>query len=238
VGVSKDKPVCLITGLGDGTGGACARRFHQGGYRIAMLARTQERLDRFETELEGSKGYQCNVMDLDHLTDIAKQVAAEMGAPEVVIHNAAGGSFQSFLGDKPDHLERNFRINTTSLLYNARATAPAMIKAGKGAIIVTGNTSALRGKANYAFFAPTKAAQRILAQSMARELGPKGVHVAYVLIDASIDTPWTRHLRSDDPPEDFFCKPPAIAETIYHVAHQDKSGWTFDVDLRPFGENW
>ena len=73
---------------------------------------------------------------------------------------------------------------------------------------------------------------------MARELGPKGVHVAYVLIDASIDTPWTRHLRSDDPPEDFFCKPPAIAEPIYHVAHQDKSGWTFDVDLRPFGENW
>jgi len=236
--VGEKRPVCLITGLGDGTGGACARRFHKGGYRLAMLARTQERLDRFEAELEGSRGYQCNVMDLDHLTATAEKVATEMGAPEVVIHNAAGGSFQNFLGDKPQHLERNFRINTTALLYIARATAPAMIEAGKGSIIVTGNTSALRGKANYAFFAPTKAAQRILAQSIAREVGPKGVHVAYVLIDASIDTPWTRHLGPSDRPEDFFCKPAAIADTIYHVAHQDRSAWTFDVDLRPFGEDW
>ena len=236
--MGEKRPVCLITGLGDGTGGACARRFHKGGYRLAMLARTQERLDRFEAELEGSRGYQCNVMDLDHLTATVEKVAREMGAPEVVIHNAAGGSFQNFLGDKPQHLERNFRINTTALLYIARATAPAMIEAGKGSIIVTGNTSALRGKANYAFFAPTKAAQRILAQSIARELGPKGVHVAYVLIDASIDTPWTRHLGPSDRPESFFCKPPAIADTIYHVAHQDRSAWTFDVDLRPFGEDW
>ena len=129
MGESEKRPVCLITGLGDGTGGACARRFHTGGYRLAMLARTQERLDRFEAELEGSRGYQCNVMDLDHLTATAEKVAAEMGAPEVVIHNAAGGSFQNFLGDKPQHLERNFRINTTSLLYIARATAPAMIEA-------------------------------------------------------------------------------------------------------------
>ena len=233
-----DFPVCLITGLGDGTGGACARRFTDGGYRIAMLARTKERLDRFEAELQGSKGYECDVMDLDHLTDTIERVSTEMGAPEVVIHNAAGGSFQNFLGDKPHHLERNFRINTTSLLYVARATAPAMIKAGKGAIIVTGNTSAIRGKANYAFFAPTKAAQRILSQSMARYLGPKGVHVAYVLIDASIDTPWTRHLTPSDKPDDDFCKPPAIADTIFHVAHQERSAWTFDVDLRPFGEVW
>ena len=236
--MAEKKPVCLITGLGDGTGGSCARRFHQGGYRIAMLARTKERLDRFEAELEGSRGYQCNVMDLDHLTQTAEKVAREMGPPEVVIHNAASGSFQNFLGDKPQHLERNFRINTTALLYIARATAPAMIEAGRGSIIVTGNTSAMRGKANYAFFAPTKAAQRILAQSMARELGPKGVHVAYVLIDASIDTPWTRHLGPSDRPEEDFAKPPAIAETIFHVAHQDRSAWTFDVDLRPFGENW
>ena len=231
-------PVCLITGLGDGTGGACARRFAAGGYRIAMLARTKERLDRFEVELEGSRGYQCNVMDLDHLTETAERVTVEMGAPEVVIHNAAGGSFQSFLGDKPEHLERNFRINTTALLYIARATAPAMIEAGKGAIVVTGNTSAMRGKANFALFAPTKAAQRILAQSMARELGPKGAHVAYVIIDARIDTPWTRHLAPSDKPDDYFCKPPAIAETIYHDAHQERSAWTFDVDLRPFGEVW
>ena len=86
-------------------------------------------------------------------------------------------------------------------------------------------------------FAPTKAAQRILAQSMARTLGPQGVHVAYVVIDAVIDVPWTRAMFSDKPDE-FFIAPAAIADTVWHVAHQDRSAWSFDVELRPFAENW
>ena len=92
----------------------------------------------------------------------------------------------------PAMLNRNFQVNTMGLLYLARRVAPAMITAGRGAIIVTGNTSAQRGRANFAGFAPTKAAQRILAEAMARDLGPKGVHVAYVVIDAVIDVPWAR----------------------------------------------
>ena len=160
-------------------------------------------------------------------------VAARVIAPAPVVPNA------SPISASPKTIAATTCVHPASrIVATARATAPAMIEAGEGAIIVTGNTSALRGKANYAFFAPTKAAQRILAQSMARELGPKGVHVAYVLIDASIDTPWTRHLGPKDMPEDYFCKPPAIAETIYHIAHQERSAWTFDVDLRPFGESW
>ena len=113
-----------------------------------------------------------------------------------------------------------------------------MIEEGEGAIIITGNTSSLRGKANFAYFAPTKAAQRILAEAMARDLGPKGVHVAYLLIDASIDTPRTRPLFATDKPDEFFCKPSAIAEEAYHVAHQDRSAWSFLVELRPDIENW
>jgi len=103
--------------------------------------------------------------------------------------------------------------------------------------MVTGNTSALRGKAGFAGFAPTKAAQRILAQAMARDLGPKGVHVAYFVIDAVIDVPWTRQMFGGKP-DDFFIHPAAIADEVFHVAHQERSAWSFDVELRPFGESW
>jgi NAD(P)-dependent dehydrogenase (short-subunit alcohol dehydrogenase family) len=208
-----------------------------------MFARNRERLDELESEIGEAKGYVCDVSDLEQLVDTVHKVQSEMGSPEVLIHNAVsgvldGGGASTFLESDPQRLERNFRVNTTSLLYLAREVAPAMIDAGRGAILVTGNTSAMRGKARFAYFAPTKAAQRILAQSMARDLGPKGVHVAYVLIDAAIDTPRTRPVFAADKPDDFFCKPTAIADEMFHVAHQDRSAWSFDVEMRPFGENW
>src|SRR5205823_12553448 len=133
----------------------------------------------------------------------------------------------------PKILNANFQVNVMALLHLARRLAPAMIEAGSGAIIVTGNTSALRGRANFAGFAPTKAAQRILAEAMARELGPKGVHVAYVIVDAVIDLEWTRK-RWPERPDDFFIKPRAIADEIWHVVQQDRSAWSFNVELRPF----
>ncbi len=232
------KPVCLITGVGDGTGAALARRFAKGGYRVAMLARNQERLEALEKEIPNAKAYVCDVRDLEALLASVDAVRAEMGAPSVLVHNAVSATFKTFLEADPEDLERNFRVNTTSLLYLARALAPAMIDAGHGAIMVTGNTAALRGIPAYAVFAPTKAAQRILAQSLARDLGPKGVHVAYITIDAAIDTPWTRIPFNSDKPDDFFSKPEAIAEEVFHVAHQDRSTWSFDVELRPFAEAW
>ena len=104
-------------------------------------------------------------------------------------------------------------------------------------IIATGNTSALRGEAGFVGFAPTRAAQRIPAESIAREVVPKGVHVAYVMIDAVIDLEWTRQMFPNAPDE-FFIKPAAIAEEVWHVAHQDRSAWSFNVELRPFRETW
>ncbi len=232
------QPVCLITGVGAGTGAALARRFAAGGYRVAMLARNRERLDALEKEIGDAKGYVCELADLDALLATVESVRTEMGAPSVLVHNAVSATFKTFLEADPEDLERNFRVNTTSLLYLARALAPAMVDAGHGSIMVTGNTAALRGVPAYAVFAPTKAAQRILAQSLARDLGPKGVHVAYITIDAAIDTPWTRIPFNPDKPNDFFSKPEAIAEEVFHVAHQDRSTWSFDVEIRPFGEKW
>ena len=214
------QPVCLITGVGDGTGAALARRFAKGGYSVAMLARNRDRLDALEQELPNARAYACEIADIEALLATVEAVRAEMGAPSMLVHNAVSATFQTFLDADPEDLERNFRVNTTALLYLARELAPDMIEAGKGAIMVTGNTAALRGIPNTAVFAPTKAAQRILAQSLARDLGPKGVHVAYVTIDAAIDTPWTRIPLHPDKPEDFFSKPHAIADEVFHVAHQ------------------
>lgn len=231
------EPICLITGVGPGTGAALSRRFARGGYSVAMLARDRERLTRLEADVAGSRGYVCDVTDEATINDTIAQVKDDLGSPEVVIHNAVGGAFGDFLEIEPDTLAYNFQVNTMGLLHLARAVAPDMIAAGKGVIIASGNTSALRGKPRFAGFAPTKAAQRILAESMARSLGPKGIHVAYIVIDAVIDLEWTRKMLSDKP-DDFFIQPDAIADTAFHVAHQDPSGWSFNVELRPFGEVW
>ena len=231
------KPICMISGVGPGTGAALVRRFVAGGYQVAMLARTEGRLAALQAEVPGSRAYPCDVTDEARVNAVVAAVTHDMGAPRVLVHNAVGGAFGDFLAIDPAVLERNFRINAMGLLHLARAAAPAMIAAGDGAILVTGNTSALRGKANFAGFAPTKAAQRILAQSIARSLGPKGIHVAYVVVDAVIDVPLMR-ARMPDKPDEFFAKPAGIADTVWHLAHQDRSTWSFDVDLRPYGESW
>jgi NAD(P)-dependent dehydrogenase (short-subunit alcohol dehydrogenase family) len=231
------KPVCVISGVGPGTGSALARRFARGDYRVAMLARNAERLNGLERELAGSKAYACDVSNASQVEATVDKIEREIGAPTVLIHNAVGGAFGSFLEIDPAVLNRNFQINTMGLLYLARRLAPAMVSAGRGNIIVTGNTSALRGRPSFAGFAPTKAAQRILAEAMARELGPKGVHVSYIIIDAVIDVPWTRE-RFKDKPDDFFLKPAAIAEEAWHLTQQDRSAWSFNVELRPFREIW
>jgi NAD(P)-dependent dehydrogenase (short-subunit alcohol dehydrogenase family) len=231
------QPVCLITGVGPGTGSALARRFAAGGYRIAMLARNAARLAALEQELPGAKAYVCDAADAAQVDAAVAAIEAELGAPSVLLYNAVGGSFGSFLDIDPGVLDRNFQVNVMGLLFIARRLAPAMVSAGKGAIVVTGNTSALRGKPGFAGFAPTKAAQRILAESIGRDLGPKGVHVAYIVIDAVIDVPWTRE-RYSEKADDFFIKPAAIADEAWHVVHQDRSAWSFNVEIRPFHEPW
>lgn len=235
--MSNTKPVAVVTGVGPGTGAAIARRFASGGYAVAMLARDRNRLVRLESEIAGARAFPCDVTDESQIDAALGAIRAELGAPKILVHNAVGGAFGNFMEIDPKVLNQNFQVNTMALLHLARRLAPAMVAAGDGAIVASGNTSALRGKANFAGFAPTKAAQRILAESIARELGPKGVHVAYVLIDAVIDLEWTRK-RFPQAPDAFFIKPSAIADEIWHVAHQDRSAWSFNVEVRPFGETW
>jgi NADP-dependent 3-hydroxy acid dehydrogenase YdfG len=227
------KPLALVTGVGPGTGAAVARRFAAGGYRVAMLARDAERLASLEQQIADSIALPCDVGDAAALA----RAVAQAGEPTVVVHNAVGGAFGTFEQVEPQTLQRNFEVNTMALFHLARLTTPAMVKAGRGALIVTGNTAAQRGRAAFAGFAPTKAAQRILAESLARDLGPKGVHVAYLVIDAVIDVPWQRK-RLPDAKDDFFISPASIADEVFHLAHQPKDAWSFLAEVRPFHEPW
>lgn len=232
-----EKGVCLVTGVGPGTGAALVRRFAQGGYKVAMLARSQDRLEALEAEISNTKAFQCDVSDPAALEEVVNQVRATLGKPKIVIHNAVGGVFGSFREIDPAVLEANFQTNTMALLHLARLTVDDMIESGGGVILCTGNTSAYRGKAAFAGFAPSKAAQRILLESIAREAGPQGVHAAFMAIDAVIDVPWTREMFADKP-DDFFCQPADIAQVCYDVAHQPRTAWCSEMVIRPFGENW
>lgn len=230
---TSEQPLALITGVGPGVGTSLVRRFAEAGYRVAMIARDVDRLAQLEAEVPGAFSMPCDVTD----TQALKQVIDKIGAPKVVVHNAVGGSFASFQQTDPAVLQKNFEINTMALLHLAQLVAPGMIEAGEGSIIVTGNTSALRGKPKFAGFAPTKAAQRILAESLARDLGPKGIHVAYLVIDAVIDVPWARKMHSEAA-DDFFIQPKSIAAEVFHLAHQPKDAWSFLAEVRPYHEKW
>ena len=226
-----------MTGVGPGTGRAIARRFSAAGYRLAILARNQDRLAALAEDL----GQDTIVLPYDVTDPLALGHALDVlqvhGTPEVVVNNAVGGTFGNYRDIDLADISRNFDINVLAVLRIARRLIPDMVEAGGGSFLATGNTSAYRGKPNFAAFAPTKAGQRILLESIAREEGPRGIHCAYVAIDAVIDLDWTRKMAPDKP-DDFFCKPEDIAEEVFRISQQPRSAWSFDSVIRPFGEPW
>lgn len=231
--MSASRPLALVTGVGPGTGSALVKRFAEGGYRVAMLARSADRLAQLAGEVEGTIACPCDITDQTALSE----TVARLGTPRVVVHNAVAGAFGTWEQIETETLRQNIEINTLAMMNLAKLTAPAMVEAGEGALIVTGNTSALRGSAMFAGFAPSKAAQRILAESLARDLAPKGVHVAYLIIDAVIDVPWARQ-RYAEKGDDFFISPASIAAEVFHLAHQPRDAWSFLAEVRPFHEPW
>jgi NAD(P)-dependent dehydrogenase (short-subunit alcohol dehydrogenase family) len=231
------KPVCLVTGVGPGNGAALARRFASEGYRVAMLARSADRLELLAKEIGDAHAYPCDVADPRALGEVLERVRGELGTVEVALHNAGSGAFTSFEQLSFEAFEQAWRVNALALLALAKGVVAGMRQLRRGAIVVTGATASLRGNPMTAAFAPAKAAQRSLAQSLAKTLGPQGIHVALVVVDGVIDIPATRAFLRDRP-DDFFLKPDAIAEAIWHLVQQDRSAWTFEVDLRPFGEKW
>ncbi|MGF1606938.1 MAG: SDR family NAD(P)-dependent oxidoreductase [Rhodothalassiaceae bacterium] len=231
--------VCAIIGVGPGNGEAYARRFAADGYAVALMARSADKLDRLAAELDGARAYACDAADPDQVTAALAQAAQALGAVDVLLYNAGSGIFGAIDEIELEAMEMAWRVNTLGLAVAARAVAPAMLDKGSGTIFITGATASLRGGAGFAGFAQAKAAQRSLAQSMARLWGPKGLHVAYMIIDGVVDGTPSRQLEAfKDKPADAFLKPEDIADTVHFICHQPRSAWTFEYDVRPFCERW
>ena len=230
-------PICVVVGIGPGNGAAFARRFTQDGYRVALLARQRALSDELARELPGSRAYSCDVSDPASIDRTFGAIDAELGAPEVVIYNAGSGVFGSFADVSPADFEMAWRVNTLGLFHVARRCAPAMKAAGRGSIVVVGATASRRGVPRTAAFAPAKAAQRSLTESLARALWPAGVHVSLIIVDGVIDLPRTRAWLADKP-DSFFVQPDDVAETALFLVRQPRSAWSFEVEARPFGETW
>ena len=232
-----NKPVCAVVGIGPGNGAALARRFAAEGYAVALLARSVALSATLAAELVDSRAYACDVADAASVKTVFASIRSELGDVDVLVFNAGGGTWGSVEEITPEAFEASWRVNALGALLVSQEVIPAMKRAGAGAIIFIGATASLRGMPMTAAFAPAKAAQRILAESMARSLGPSGVHVAVIVLDGVVDIPRTRE-RMPDKPDDFFITPADVAESAFWLSRQPRSAWSFSIEARPFGEKW
>ncbi len=232
-----NKPICVVVGVGEGNGAALARAFSNEGMAVALLARGTDFSSKLADELPESRAYACDVTDPRSVAETFASIRGELGDPATVVYNAGSGVWGDVEAIGLDGFESSWRVNAYGALAVSREVIPAMKAAGCGNIIFIGATASRRGGPRTAAFAPAKAAQRSLAESMARSLWPQGIHVALVVIDAVVDLPRTRK-NMPDKPDDFFLRSDDMAASAVWLAHQPRSAWTFEIDVRPFGETW
>jgi NAD(P)-dependent dehydrogenase (short-subunit alcohol dehydrogenase family) len=238
---------CAVIGAGDFIGSAIAKRFAREGYTIFAGRRTAEKLQALKKEIEAEGGAcEARALDARKEEDIANFLnEADSHAPlEVCIFNPGANVNFPIL----ETTERVFRKVWEMACYGGfltgREAARLMLPHGKGTILFTGATASLRGGIGYAAFASAKFGLRAVAQSMARELGPKNIHVAHLIIDAGVDTAFVRErikARGGDPdtlPPDTLMEPDSVAEAYWYLHSQARDGWTHELDLRPYGEKW
>jgi NAD(P)-dependent dehydrogenase (short-subunit alcohol dehydrogenase family) len=237
---SSSKPVTVVIGAGPGLGASLARRF-AATYAVAILARNADYLKGLAGEIRKSGAtvldLPCDVSDRTQIAEAFRAIREDLGEPEVLLYNAGSGTFGSITEITADQYEADWRVNALGAFVAAKEVAPGMIARGHGAILFTGATAGVKAGPKSVSFGPAKFAMRGLAQSLARDLGPKGIHVAWINVDGSIDIPGARGRKPSLKDGDFL-KPEAIAETYWHLAHQDPSAWTMDLEVRPFKEKF
>ena len=226
------KPVCIVVGIGPGIGSALARRFAAEGYAVALLTRNLEHA----AALDG-RAYACDAADPASIAEAFAAVERDLGPPEALLWNAGSGVFGNVEQVDLAAFEAAWRVNALGPFAAAKLLAPGMKARGRGAIVLIGATASVKGGARTAAFSAAKAAQRGLAQSLARHLWPAGVHVALIVVDGVVDLPATRQ-RMADKPDDFFIRPDGVAATALALVRQERSAWSFEVEARPFGESW
>jgi NAD(P)-dependent dehydrogenase (short-subunit alcohol dehydrogenase family) len=228
------KPLCVVVGIGPKNGAAFARVFSKAGYQLALVSRRTDLSKQLEQELGDVSSHACDVADPTSVERTFAAIENERGAPSVLIYNAGSGIWKTAEELTPTEFEQSFKVNALGLLVSAQQVLPAMRRAGRGNIVVVGATASLRGRPKTAAFAAAKAAQRSLAQSLARQYAPEGIHVSLLIIDGAIDdsgAPSDRAGAQRLRPED-------IANEALHLTQQDRSAWTFELDLRPLKETW
>jgi len=231
------KPVCAVVGVGPGNGAALARRFAREGFAVALLARSKELIAELEKELEGARAFACDVSDEASVAAAFGAVRAELGDVDTLVYNAGSGVWGTIEVLSARDFEQSWRVNTLGAFLCAKQVIGPMKAKGSGNIVFIGATASRRGNVKTAAFAPAKAAQRSLAESMARHLWPAGVHVSLVILDGVVDLARTRKMMPDKP-DSFFIKPDDVADTVFAVTRQPRSVWSFEVEARPFAETW
>ncbi|MDJ0928093.1 MAG: SDR family NAD(P)-dependent oxidoreductase [Gammaproteobacteria bacterium] len=226
-------PVCAIIGIGPKNGAAFARTFDRAGYRIALLSRSTDFSDSLAADLGDARVYTCDAADPGSVTSAFSTLHEELGPVDVLIYNAGSGSWQSVEDISAEEFERGWRVNALGALVAAQQVIPAMKANGAGNIVIVGATASLRGRPMTTGFAAAKAAQRSLAQSMAKHLGPQGIHVSLLIIDGQIDD-----AGGPDATAGKCLDPNDIASLALQLTTQPRSAWSFEVDVRPAQENW
>jgi len=232
--------VAVVVGVGAGLGAALARRFAQG-YRVALVARSTDVVGPLAEEIRAAGGValpiQSDATVSAEVSAAHEGIRGELGPVEILVYNGGRRPFGTLLDTTPEVFESTWRVHVLGAFLCARAAVPDMIARGRGTVLITGATAGVKPGASSAAFGPAKFAVRGLAQVLSRDLHPQGIHVAYVNVDGAIDMPVVRqflpHLTDED-----LLRPSAIADAFWYLAHQDRSAWSHELDVRPFKEKF
>ncbi|OTG80181.1 glucose 1-dehydrogenase [Acinetobacter sp. ANC 5054] len=237
--------VALVIGAGDATGGEIAKRFARGGYIACMTRRSADKLQPLIDEIQQAGGqaygFASDARKEEQVIELIEQIETTIGPIEVMVFNIGANVPCSILEETARKYFKIWEMACFGAFLTGREVAKRMVTRERGTIIFTGATAGMRGAAGFAAFSGAKHALRALAQSMARELGPRNIHVAHVVVDGAIDTDFIQqtfpelYAKKD---QDGILNPAHIAENYWHLSQQPRDAWTHELDLRPWMERW
>ena len=231
----------IISGVGPGLGASLARKFAKEGWAVGLLARSSDYIESLAQELKehgaNALAISTDITQSNQVADCIAKIRKQLGSVDVLVNHAGNAVWKTFTDLTPQEFEQSWRVCALGSFLCSQHAVPDMLARGSGTILFTGASSAIRGRGAASAFSSAKFAVRGLAWSLAREVGPKGIHVAHVIIDGVIDTPGARSSLSDDADEPLL-NPDAIAQTYWSLVLQEKSAWSFEVDLRPHNEEF
>ncbi len=242
------KPVALVVGAGDFIGAEVSKRFAKEGYAVCMGRRTGDQLQPLVQEIRAAggeaHGFTLDARSEESIEQVFSQIEDEVGPLEAVVFNV-GANVHFPVRDTTSRVFRKvWEMACFAGFLTGREAAKYMVPRQRGSIFFTGATASIRGGKGYAAFSSAKFGLRALAQSMARELGPENIHVAHLVIDCGVDTAWVRErlkesgIEVDQMPSDTLMDPKSIGEAYWNLHRQSRDAWTFELDLRPYGEKW